>query len=122
MKKGQIVFADGATKSIIRGYTKEAGVREFERQIASICRKAAKQIAEGRNKKFEIKIDDVHKYLGALKYRLTVAEKKDEIGLATGLAVTEAGGEVLFIESTLMPGKGKLILTGHLGDVMKESA
>jgi len=122
LKENQLVFTDSAIKDIITQYTKEAGVRELERQIASIARKVAKQVAEGAKKKFVIKNKDIHKYLGAPKYRLTVAEKKDEIGLATGLAVTEAGGEVLFIESTLMPGKGKLILTGHLGEVMKESA
>lgn len=122
LKKSQIVFEDSAIKDIIRGYTKEAGVRELERQIAAVCRKVAKQIAEGENKKFKIKSEDLRKYLGPEKYRLTVAEKQDEIGLATGLAVTEAGGEVLFVEATLMPGKGKLILTGHLGEVMKESA
>jgi ATP-dependent Lon protease len=122
LKDKKILFKDEAIKVIVREYTKEAGVRELERQIASICRKIAKQIAEGENKKYLITLDNVHKYLGPPKYRLTVAEKKDEVGLATGLAVTEAGGEVLFVESTLMPGKGNLILTGHLGDVMKESA
>jgi len=122
LKKTQISFKDEVIKNIVTGYTKEAGVRELERQIATICRKVAKEVAENKKTKFLIQEKNLTKYLGSPKYRLTVAEKKDEIGLATGLAVTEAGGEVLFIEATLIPGKGKLILTGHLGDVMKESA
>lgn len=120
--KDRITFEDSTVKTIITEYTKEAGVRELERQIATVCRKIAKEVAEGKNEKYKITSKNVYKYLGTPKYRLTVAEKKDEIGLATGLAVTQAGGEVLFIEATLMPGKGHLILTGHLGDVMKESA
>lgn len=123
LKDKKINFLDEALRTIIREYTKEAGVRELERQIATICRKVAKQITEGSQKaKYNISISEVHKYLGRPKYRLTMTEKKDEIGVATGLAVTEAGGEVLFVEATLMPGKGNLTLTGHLGEVMKESA
>lgn len=122
LNEKDINFSDPSLKTMIREYTKEAGVRELERQIASICRKVAKKITEGKKKKYQINLKDVHKFLGPPRYRLAVAEKKDEIGVATGLAVTEAGGEVLFIESTLMPGKGNLILTGHLGEVMKESA
>ena len=125
LKDKKITFTDSAIRKIIREYTKEAGVRELERQVASVCRKIAKQIAEirkGKGQKYLISPDNIHKYLGPPKYRLTVAEEEDEIGVATGLAVTEAGGEVLFVESTLMPGKGNLTLTGHLGDVMKESA
>ncbi|MCX6806698.1 MAG: endopeptidase La [Candidatus Berkelbacteria bacterium] len=122
LKDSQIHFEDSALKVIVREYTKEAGVRELERQIASVCRKIAKKIAEGSKKKYKIIASNIHTFLGAAKYQLAVAEKKDEVGLATGLAVTEAGGEVLFIESSLMPGKGRLLLTGHLGDVMKESA
>jgi len=122
LTKSQLTIEDSALHDIIRGYTKEAGVRELERQIAAICRKIAKQIAEGNKKMFHIRSSDLAKFLGPRKYQLTMAEKKDEIGLATGLAVTEAGGEVLFIEAALMPGKGKMILTGYLGEVMKESA
>jgi len=122
LTKSHLTIEDSALHDIIRGYTKEAGVRELERQIAAICRKIAKQIAEGNKKTFHIHSSDLAKFLGPRKYQLTMAEKKDEIGLATGLAVTEAGGEVLFIEAALMPGKGKMILTGYLGEVMKESA
>ncbi len=121
----QIQFADEAVRSIIRGYTREAGVRSLEREIAAVIRKVARKIAETQNrskdKKHTIKSEDVHKYLGPIKFLPILAEKEDEIGMVTGLSVTEAGGEVLFIEVTLMPGKGSLLLTGQLGDVMKES-
>ncbi|MBE3142187.1 MAG: endopeptidase La, partial [Thermoplasmata archaeon] len=122
LKKFKIRFDDKAVSMIVSQYTKEAGVRELERQIAAICRKLAREIAEGKKDKHQIGEKEVAKYLGAPKYRPVLREKQDEIGLVTGLAVTEAGGEVLFVESTLMPGKGHLILTGHLGQVMKESA
>lgn len=110
-----------ALRQIIQNYTKEAGVRELERMLAAICRKLARKEAE--NKKFSgaVKEADISKFLGPIKYTSTFAEKKDEVGMSTGLAVTEAGGEVIFIEVALMPGKGQLILTGRLGEVMKES-
>jgi len=122
LKKTQISFSDSALAKIVREYTKEAGVRELERQIAAVCRKVAKKVAEGKDKKYETTEKNLNQYLGIVKYRPLMLEKKDEIGLVNGLAVTEAGGETLIIESTLMPGKGHLILTGHLGQVMKESA
>lgn len=122
LKKSELQISDSAIKTIINSYTKEAGVRELERQVAAVCRKVAKQIAEGKKKQYKITEKEIQKYLGPPKYKITLAEKKDEIGVTTGLAVTEAGGEVLFVEATLMPGKGHLILTGHLGEVMKESA
>jgi len=107
---------------VIREYTREAGVRNLERELASVFRKIARTAAEGGKLPSEITIDDIHKYLGAAKFFLTMAEKRDEVGVVTGLAWTEAGGEILQIEATKMPGKGMLILTGQLGDVMKESA
>jgi len=122
LKKDQIEFADGAIHSVIQEYTREAGVRSLERELSSIMRKIARKIADGeKNKLFKIKEDDVKKYLGPIKFLPQLAELEDTIGMSTGLAVNEAGGEVLFIEVTLMPGKGNLQLTGHLGEVMKES-
>ena len=117
----KIEITDTAVRFIIEHYTREAGVRSLERQIAAILRKAAKLIAEGRVKKLKVSAKDVAKYLGPIKISSTILEKKDEIGMSTGLAWTEAGGDILFIEVALMPGKGQLILTGQLGDVMKES-
>ena len=122
LKTDQIEFKDDAIYSIIREYTREAGVRNLEREISAVIRKVARKIAEGEKlDKFDITALDVHKFLGPIKFLPILAEKEDEIGMSTGLSVTEAGGEVLFIEVTLMPGKGVLLLTGQLGDVMKES-
>src|SRR3990167_1741906 len=118
----QIQFADETIKYIIRYYTREAGVRSLERELAAICRKVARKIADNKIKSLKITKGIVNKFLGAEKFYSWVVEKKNEIGVATGLAWTEAGGDVLSVEATLMPGKGNLILTGHLGDVMKESA
>jgi len=115
--------ADSSIKEVIAKYTREAGVRELERAIASMFRKVAKKIATGKKaKKIKISPKQLHAYLGPHKYSKTIAETKDEIGMSTGLSVTPAGGEILFVEVTFMPGKGNLILTGQLGDVMKESA
>lgn len=111
-----------ALNEVINRYTKEAGVRNLERNLATICRKVARQVAEGKKYPKKIMKNHISKYLGPQKFSSQIAEKKDEIGMATGLAVTPAGGEILFIEVALMPGKGKLTLTGQLGDVMKESA
>jgi len=118
----KIKLLSEATREIINRYTREAGVRNLERNFATICRKIARLVAE--KKKFEknIKIVNVRKFLGPQKYSSLIAEKKDEVGMATGLAVTPTGGDIIFIEVALMPGKGKLLLTGQLGDVMKESA
>lgn len=114
-------FSDDAIRFIIAHYTREAGVRSLERQIAAVLRKVAKMIAEGKKKKVTVTVKNITKFLGPIKIRSTILEKRDEIGMSTGLAWTEAGGDVLFIEVALMPGKGNLILTGQLGDVMKES-
>lgn len=121
LKKKEIEFTDEAIREIIRKYTREAGVRELERMVAGICRKIARKIAE--KKKFDSKITPktVGQLLGSRKFSHQLKGRKDEIGVATGLAWTQSGGEILFIEVALMPGKGKLILTGKLGDVMKES-
>lgn len=116
-----IELTDGALKFIIEHYTREAGVRNLERQIASLLRKVAKMVAEGSKKKAVITSKNVPKFLGPIKMRSTIIEKKDEVGMSTGLAWTEAGGDILFVEVALMPGKGELLLTGQLGDVMKES-
>jgi len=113
---------DEAVSEIIKSYTREAGVRELERSLATICRKIARKTAEGQKVKKTINKSDVAKYLGPRKYSETLAEKKDEVGISTGLAYTQAGGDILFIEVALMPGKGNLMLTGKLGKVMQESA
>ena len=116
-------FADDAYETIIRRYTREAGVRNLEREIASICRKIARKVVvDGKSFSTEVTGERISEYLGVPKYRPMIAEEKNEIGIATGLAWTEAGGELLLTESTLMPGKGQLTLTGKLGDVMQESA
>jgi len=117
----KVKITDGALRFIIEHYTREAGVRSLEREISAILRKVAKLIAEGKVKKIKITEKEVIKYLGPIKVSSTLLEKKDEVGMSTGLAWTEAGGDILFIEVALMPGKGQLILTGQLGDVMKES-
>ena len=121
LAKQKITIADEALKFIIEHYTREAGVRSLERQIAAILRKIAKVIAEGKKGKITVTEKDVEKYLGPIKVSSTLVEKKDEVGMSTGLAWTEVGGDILFIEVALMPGKSQLLLTGQLGDVMKES-
>jgi ATP-dependent Lon protease len=117
------VFPEDALTHIIRHYTREAGVRNTEREISNICRKIARRVVkEGRDISVEVTPENVHDFLGIIKFRDIWAEKKNEIGLATGLAWTEVGGEVLATEASLMEGKGRLTLTGKLGDVMQESA
>ncbi len=118
-----ITFTDDALSTIIQRYTREAGVRNLEREIQSICRKIARRVVvEGKGYSEAITPDRVTAHLGVPRFRPTVAEEKNEIGVATGLAWTEVGGELLVTETTLMPGKGRLMLTGKLGDVMQESA
>ena len=111
-----------ALQTIIRSYTREAGLRNLEREIASICRGVAKEIAEGKIKEKKISPDDLHQYLGPIHFFSEVAERTQEPGVATGLAWTQAGGDILFVEATKMPGRRTLTLTGQLGEVMKESA
>ncbi len=123
-REDDIVFTNSALLEVVRGYTREAGVRHLERNIASICRKIARDRISGKagNKKYRLLESNVAKYLGVPKYRFGRAEEQNEIGLATGLAWTEVGGELLQIETVLMPGSGKLNITGKLGDIMQESA
>ena len=123
LTKDNISFTDESLQTIIQRYTREAGVRNLEREISSICRKIARKVVnEGKQFSEEITADKVTQYLGVPRYRSTMAEETNEIGIATGLAWTEVGGEILVTEATLMPGKGHLTLTGKLGDVMQESA
>lgn len=122
LKKNQLEITEEALRAIIRNYTREAGVRNLEREIATICRKVAKEVASGTRKSKKVVEKDLHDFLGPIRFRFEVAEEEDEIGVATGLAWTEAGGDVLFVEAQVIPGDGKLILTGKLGDVMQESA
>jgi len=123
LENEQIEFTDDAIRKIIREYTREAGVRNLEREIASIIRKIAKGIAEGSiTEKVLVKAEDISKYLGPERYTFGMKGEKDEIGVATGLAWTEAGGDILFVEALVVEGKGNLILTGKLGEVMQESA
>jgi len=119
---GKIKISERALREIINRYTREAGVRDLERNLASVCRKVARLTAEKKKFPKKIEVMDVRKFLGPQKFTSLIAEKGDEVGMSTGLAVTSAGGEILFIEVSLMPGKGNLTLTGQLGDVMKESA
>jgi len=117
-----IKIGQGALSRIISHYTREAGVRNLEREIANLCRKVAKQVAEGKKKRFVISDKNLHKFLGIPKYLPEEEMKKSEVGVATGLAWTEAGGDIIYVEATTMKGKGNLTLTGQLGEVMKESA
>jgi ATP-dependent Lon protease len=123
-KAGDITLTDGAVLEIVRRYTREAGVRDLERNISSICRKIARdRLKKGLlSKKYRLSVQSVTKYLGTPKYRFGLAEEQDRVGLTTGLAWTQVGGELLQIETTLMKGSGKMIITGKLGDVMQESA
>lgn len=115
-------ITDDAVIAIIRNYTREAGVRNLEREIGAVCRKVARRIASGFTGKVVVTPDRLQEYLGVRKFLHEVAERKDEVGVATGLAWTPVGGDVIFVEVALVPGKGNLILTGKLGDVMQESA
>jgi ATP-dependent Lon protease len=118
-----VTFTEEALQTIIQRYTREAGVRNLEREVSSICRKVARKVVvEGKAFKEEVTPDKVTEYLGVPRFRSTEVEESNEIGIATGLAWTEVGGEILVTEATLMPGKGTLTLTGKLGDVMQESA
>ena len=123
LTKANLKFTDQAVTHIIRHYTHEAGVRNLSREVANVCRKIARKVvADGKGVEIEVTDTNVNDFLGVLKYRDFLAEKKNEIGLTTGLAWTEVGGQVLSTEAMLMQGKGRLTLTGKLGDVMQESA
>ena len=119
----QVVFSEEAFQPIMQRYTREAGVRNLEREITSVCRKIARKVVlEGKNFSEEFSSEKITEYLGVPRFRPSMAEEKNEVGVATGLAWTEAGGELLVTEATLMPGRGRLTLTGKLGEVMQESA
>lgn len=122
LKESNISFTEGAIRKIIREYTREAGVRNLEREIASVCRKVARQVVENKDTTISVTGNSIPKFLGAERFRYGVAEKESQVGVATGLAWTESGGDILSIEVALLHGKGNLMLTGKLGDVMKESA
>lgn len=122
LKENQLTISDQALKKIISGYTKEAGVRNLERKLSEICRKAAKVLVSQKKSQVKITEKNLVKYLGKEKYTHQLANEKDEIGIVRGLAWTSVGGDTLQIEVNVMPGKGKFELTGQLGDVMKESA
>jgi ATP-dependent Lon protease len=118
----QIVFSRGVIHRIITGYTREAGLRNLEREIATICRGVASRIAEGESEAISIRVKDISRYLGHVRFTTEETTRTQTPGVATGLAWTQAGGEILFVEATVMKGKGGLTLTGQLGDIMKESA
>lgn len=122
LSRGQLRLKEEAIRDIVRYYTREAGVRSLERQMAAICRKAAKKIVSGEKKRITVTDKNLQEYLGKHIFRYGQADTEDQIGVANGLAYTSVGGDTLQIEVSLSPGKGKLILTGKLGDVMKESA
>src|SRR5205085_8367365 len=123
LKKSQVELTDAGLKVVISDYTREAGVRNLERQIGTICRKVALQVAEGSyTRKVRVTEPRVRELLGRRRVFNEVQRRTQEPGVATGLAWTEAGGDVLFVEATAMPGSGRLTITGQLGDVMKESA
>jgi ATP-dependent Lon protease len=122
LKPEEIVIEEEALRGIIKDYTREAGVRNVEREIANVCRKVAKAVAEGKPTPIIIKAGDLHEYLGNPKYFAETAIMIDRPGVVTGLAWTPSGGDILFVEATQMPGNKQLTLTGQLGDVMKESA
>ena len=121
LKEGEWKIDDESIKSIIRHYTRESGVRGLEREISKLTRKAVKEIITNKSTKVDVKKDQVENYLGVKKFKYGEIELDDKVGTVTGLAWTEVGGEILSIETLVMPGKGKLELTGKLGDVMKES-
>ncbi len=122
LQKGNLQMRDDALTAIIRLYTREAGVRNLEREIASICRKAARIVVSGEKKRVVVTAKTLEEFLGKPRFRYGQAETEDQVGVATGLAYTTVGGDTLAIEVSLSPGKGRLVLTGKLGDVMKESA
>jgi len=123
LSEKNIKFTDEAITALIRSYTREAGVRNLEREIGNVCRKIARKVVkEGENFSITITGDNVNEFLGVIKFRDTIAHEKSEVGLVTGLAWTEVGGSILSTEASVVDGKGKLTLTGKLGDVMQESA
>jgi ATP-dependent Lon protease len=122
LAKSQVTFSDKILRLVIREYTREAGVRGLERRIGDLCRKAATQVAKGKAQKVRLDEKKVREWLGPRRFSSDVRKRTSEPGVATGLAYTAVGGDVLFIEATAYPGKGRLTITGQLGEVMQESA
>ena len=122
LKKGQLILREEALEAVISGYTREAGVRTLERKIGEICRKAARKILEEKRRRITVTEKNLEEYLGKSRYHFQKANSRDEVGIVRGLAWTSVGGDTLQIEVNLLPGKGEFLLTGQLGDVMKESA
>ncbi len=122
LSPGKLAFDDAALLEIVRRYTREAGVRNLERNVAAVARQVARSVVEGKKAKTTVTARTVHRYLGPQKFTFGLAEEKDEVGVATGLVWTEVGGDIIFVEAATMPGRGNLTLTGQLGDVMRESA
>lgn len=122
LNRDQLKFSEQAISNVIREFTREAGVRDLERNLARVCRKAAREVVNGQDGLIRITVQNLHQYLGAPRYKQHGQELEPAVGIATGMAWTQVGGEVLNVEATVMPGSGRLILTGKLGDVMKESA
>ncbi len=122
ISEAHLLLTDEAVLKIVRGYTREAGLRNLEREIATICRKIAKEIAGGRTDGTKVTGQNLHRFLRAPRYLPEPEQERDEVGVALGLAWTQAGGDIMYVEATVMKGKGNLSLTGHLGEVMKESA
>jgi len=122
LKPGQVALTDGALSRVITAYTREAGVRNLERLIGTLCRKAARRIAEGEAKRVRLTERSLEQYLGAQRFTPESEAEENLVGVATGMYYTPVGGDILFVETSITPGKGGLVLTGQLGDVMKESA
>ena len=122
LQENQLQISDNTIYKIIREYTKEAGVRTLERRLGTVCRKRATEIVKGQTNGSRVNVSNLHKYLGVPRYQISAINEEDKVGVATGLAFTQVGGETLTIEVTVVDGKGKLTLTGQLGDVMQESA
>jgi ATP-dependent Lon protease len=121
LKDGEVEFTDDGLRAILRYYTREAGVRTLERELAKIARKALRQILEGKYESVKVREDNLDGFLGVRRYRYGIGEEEDQIGAVTGLAWTEVGGELLTIEAVTVPGKGQIKTTGKLGEVMQES-
>ena len=121
VKKEELELVDGTIKEIIRSYTRESGVRNLEREISKVARKVVKKVVSGEEKKVIVNDKNVHDFLGIKKFKYGEIESEDKVGIVTGLAWTEFGGEILKIETVHMPGKGRMQITGKLGDVMQES-
>jgi len=122
LTEDNIAFSDDALRTVINEYTREAGVRNLDRELANICRKVARKVVEGKTGKVELSPGTVSEFLGPIRYFRELADRTGRPGVATGLAWTQVGGEILFVEASRMPGKGRVTITGRLGDVMKESA